>query len=172
MVVNLEKTPEEYAKMMSDYTTELLAEFNKGCNFTQKQQREDAINSFLHSAWCGLQIVYVYEALGRAAKNPKFNYPHYIIYQLETYLQGGLKETKTKDGIVNAPVDRKGSEVLSLASILAKIEKKDGILFLSPELQQQQDPKLDYESIDIDKTFQSAKKIIDFLVEKDIITIK
>lgn len=163
-------------KRLNEYLAKIEAVFKDAENSMNADKRTEATDGFFHVAWYGIQIMYLYEALGFSSQNSKFNYPFNIIYFLESHLQGGMKERKNTDGSTTIePTDPKGSEILSLACTKAKefeqlSENKGGTGFITwGSFGRGAIVNLDYGNLDSTKLRSSAQKVIEFLKEKNIL---
>ena len=85
----------------------------------KKKNKLEANRSLVGIARTAGKILILYEGLGLNFANKKLGYPHYLLYKLESYLQG-KKKVKNRDGTVTIkPANPEGARILSYANLLS-----------------------------------------------------
>ena len=144
---NPEKRKQDLERLKSDL--QIIKDVYKlGESLINSEEKEaiqfDIVLQFALVGKFAMEIMYLYEALGFSFKNKKFNYPHTIIYDLESYLDE-MKEIKDEKGqIVLAPANPKGKLILTVTGM-----KKE-----------------DYGKVNVDDLYISAKKLMEYLEDR------
>jgi len=109
-----EKRSADFARMKEQLDalkpTFEAAEAKLGAN-----QKTDAAKGFISVAGLSMNALYLYEALGLAAKNPNFPSQNYLLLQLESELENRQTVTEADGRTVNKPLDPEAAKILTYA---------------------------------------------------------
>ncbi|GMV40770.1 MAG: hypothetical protein AMXMBFR64_24860 [Myxococcales bacterium] len=108
-----EKRREDHAAMLDDLRG-ISASFAAGTRAVSEGRLADAARWFIDVAERATGGLHLYEALGLNFENPRLGYPHYLLYQLESHLEG-QRRVENDDGSISVqPEHPELGEILHL----------------------------------------------------------
>lgn len=140
-----QKRTDDRAAMRRDLLG-LTASYEAGLAALGDGRSADAVRSFVDVAERATGGLHLYEALGLNFENPRFGYPHYLLYQLEAHLEGH-RRVENEDGSVSV-----GPEHPELGAIL--------------HLVGQPLEEVDLGRLDASLLGRSASRIVEFVSER------
>lgn len=140
-----QKRADDHAAMRRDLLG-LPGAYEAGIAALGEGRRADAVRSFVDVAERATGGLHLYEALGLNFENPRLGYPHYLLYQLESHLEG-QRRVENEDGSVSV-----GPEHPELGEILHLVGHGAD--------------ELDPGALDVDLLQRSAERIVAFVTER------